>query len=171
MLKICWIEWRKCNNRRNFFVKAFSKLSISQKKVSGWLAPLWNSLASPNNSTCGSKIREKLSKKWAHDFMQEEKCSWRCVAGAAQERKAQHESMEATYVRPSVCFGTVVLRTKNIVPGKIIPEMPSVSIFQQIYLISWWCLCGHNFCFSSSHSGLLSHAWPERSKVQVRTWG
>lgn len=68
--------------------------------------------------------------------MQELKCGWGCVAGAAQERKAQHKSMEATYVKPSACFGTAVLRTKNIVPGKIIPETPTVSLFWQIYLIS-----------------------------------
>lgn len=93
------------------------------------------------------------------------------MAGAAQERKAQRKSLEATYVKPSACFGTAVLRTKNIVPGKIIPQPPTVSPVRQIYLISRHCLWGCNFCFLSSHSYLLSHAWPERNKVQVRTWG
>lgn len=96
--------------------------------------------------------------------MQEETCGCGCAAGAARERKAQRESMEATYIKPSACFGTAGLRTKNIVLGKIIPEPPTVSLFQQICLISWWCLCGHNFCFLSSHS-----AWPETN--QLKTWG
>lgn len=154
--------------------KHFQSLASPRRKSFWMVGTTWGikiSVTSSNNSTSGSKIREKLSKKWAHDFMQEEKCGWGYVARAARERKPQYKSMEATYVKPSACFGTAVLRTRNIVLGKVIPEPPTVSLFQQIYLISWWCLCGHNFCFLSSHSYLLSHVWPERNKVQVRARG
>lgn len=55
---------KKGNAERNSSLKIFSKLTVSQKKVPGWVGTTLGikiSIISPNGLSCGSKIREKLS--------------------------------------------------------------------------------------------------------------
>lgn len=59
------------------------------------------------------------------------------MAAATQGKKAQCESMETAYIKPSACSGTAVLRTKNIVLGKKLfqnrPQFPVSNIFTSFH--------------------------------------
>lgn len=137
--------------------RSYQSLSSSPRKnfwMIGTTLGMKISLTSPSNSTHGSKIREKLSKK------REAVWQW------PREGKLSTKAWRLRTLRTALWHSWP--RTKNVVPSKNYSR--TTPSFQQIYLTSWWGLCSHNCCFLRQKWLLTLQVWPWRSEIHMRIW-
>lgn len=115
--------------------RSYQSLSSSPRKnfwMIGTTLGMKISLTSPSNSTHGSKIREKLSKK------RDAVWQWQ-----PREGKLSTKAWRLRTLRTALWHSWP--RTKNVVPSKNYSR--TTPSFQQVYLTSWWGSCSHNCCF------------------------
>lgn len=140
--------------------RSYQSLSSSPRKkfwMIGTTLGMKISLTSPSNSTHGSKIREKLSKK------REAVWQWQ-----PREGKLSTKAWRLRTLRTALWHSWP--RTKNVVPSKNYSR--TTPSFQQVYLTSWWGLCSHNCCFLRQTwlltlTGVALEKWNSRENMGV----